>query len=332
MGDERFRGRAGSMLGAARYARRLATTLCVAAVVVSVGLLADDAKAQQRSLSARERALLDAASMEPIEVTLASRVLYHTTETTSSGSGLEAAENSITLRMPAAYVAGVRFGSPNASNRDVPGASLLTLVFWSRSFDPVMPDLVADGLSRQAHTTGPSGVPGVEGSRQARRRANGEYPLQVQIGNNTGSIANQHYNILLRAGLVARVSGQPRRCEFQENAMLGMLVGRSPAGERLFSACNVPSTGMVDARTGRFFDRATFLKRESDGTPKFGVSCAVFTGPDDGVGPSGCEMIGYFGIWPLFIGVPSDRVAEWDETFDRVRDHLARHIIARSDQ
>lgn len=39
----------------------------------------------------------------------------------------------------------------------------------------------------------------------------------------------------------------------------------------------------------------------------------------------------YFGIWPLFLWVPSNRAAEWNDTFLRVRDHLARAVVTRSD-
>ena len=47
--------------------------------------------------------------------------------------------------------------------------------------------------------------------------------------------------------------------------------------------------------------------------------------------PALCELQGHFGVWPLFLWVRSDRAPEWDATFERVRDYLARHTVSRTD-
>ncbi len=289
---------------------------------LDAGLLED-----ARRLPKRTRHLLNAASMEPVAVALAARAIALTGEERGSVQPAPA-DNRITFRVPAAYLAGVSFHNESPYNRDAPGASVLTFLFWNRSFDPVRPDEIADfaacrpGELRPCAAHGPGGGPMV-----ARRRA-GEFPLHVRVWNGASSDEHRRYSIRYWAGVARGVNTlRADPCEFREDAALGMLVGRGPEG--VFSACNLASSGAVIQ--GRRFSRATFLKSEADGTPRFGVRCPVFTGPDDGVGPSPCEMLGFFGVWPLSLSVPSDRTADWNYAFERVQAFLARHTVSRSD-
>ncbi len=285
--------------------------------------------ARSEGLSPGTRALLLTASPESVEITLGSAIL-NVVDETSVGPSFIVADNRLVMRMPAAFVGRVRFNRENPRIQNAPGASALTLSFWSQTLDPVLPDRLADNAVCHLPSRSPCAPLGTDGGRVAGRHAAGEYQLDVVLHTAAGAASNRRYSVLYMAGLAARGMRLPP-CEFREDPVLRMLVGRTPQGQRIFDACNVSSSGMVETRTGRFFDRATFLMREADGTPKFGVRCRVFTGPEDGAGPSPCKLVGYFGIWPMEMTVPSNRVGEWNATFDRVRNFLARHVVSRSD-
>lgn len=285
--------------------------------------------ARSDGLSPETRALLVAASPQPVEITLGSAIL-NVVDETSVGPSFIAADNRLVLRVPAPFVTRVLFSRENPRIQTAPGASALTLSFWSQTFDPVVPDRMADNAACRPPSRRPCAPLGTDGGRVAGRHAAGEYQLNVVLHTAAGAPGNRRYNMLYMAGLATRGMRLPP-CEFREDPVLGMLVGRTPEGQRIFDACNVSSSGMLETRTGRFFDRATFLMREVGGTPKFGVRCRVFTGPEDGVGPSDCELVGYFGIWPMEMVLLSNRVGEWNATFDRVREFLAQHVVSRSD-
>ena len=302
----------------------------VVAGMLALAMAATGAAAWEGSRTARERALVDTASSEPIEVTLASRMLQVVTAT-SVGDHAVPKHNSITFRIPAAYFQGMYFGNEDPRTRDLPGGSSITLLLWSRSFDPVRPDVMADRAECRRGELPPCEAHLREGGREVRRRRSGEFPLQVRIGNSAGSPENREYNILSKVGLATRPSLRPEPCDFREEPAWGMLVGRTPTGDRPGTACNVISSGVINTRTGRFFDRATFLRRAVDGNAKFGVVCPIFVGPDAGITPTDCELTGGFGVWPIFLKVPSDRVADWDEIFDRLRAFLVQHVVSRTD-
>ena len=47
--------------------------------------------------------------------------------------------------------------------------------------------------------------------------------------------------------------------------------------------------------------------------------------------PPPCRMLGFFGAWPVVLYVTGDHPAEWEATFDRLREFLARHTASRAD-
>jgi hypothetical protein len=300
-------------------------TLVVLAVLIlgGIGAWAARGSPPEGHLSAQDRALINAASMEPVQVTLASRVVGMTS-IEHGGVPHLAADNRITLRVPAAFVASVTFRQEAGVNRGAPGVSSVTFWFWSRSFDPVRPDQVADAAACFPRVQRLCGD-----GRMAERRRNGENVITVELLSVPASEAQRRYDLLYAAGVVSGALVSP--CEFHEDPVLGMLVGRVPEGQRIFRACNMGGTPALHTRTGRTFDRATFLMREADGTPRFAVRCRTFAGPDDGAGAFGCEMLGFFGVWPLTISVRSNEASEWNATFLRVHDFLASHTVARTD-
>ena len=114
----------------------------------------------------------------------------------------------------------------------------------------------------------------------------------------------------------------------REDTALAMLVARAPQGVRPRDACGFSGGGAIT--NGRSYRPVNSMKLAPDGTPKFVVRCSVYVAASDDAGPSTCQMQGYFGAWPLFVSVLSDRAPEWDATFERVRDYLTRHTISRT--
>lgn len=305
---------------------RSTTGLLFSATLALCGLAASSLSGAVEATSRAGRALLDAASMEPVEVTLAARTLALTSEDTNGPVPPAPAHNSVTFRVPAAYLAGID------RDRHGPGASMLVFRLWSRSLDPVRPDEVADAAACGPGELQPCAALGPSGGRVAARRRGGEHPLRITLTDGASSEAHRRYNIRLRVGLARGAgSGILEPCDIREDPALGMLVGRAPEGVNPFGACRFGTTVAVH-RDGRRFPPASFMKSGPDGEPKFGVRCREFVAAGDGAPPGGCELVGFFGVWPLFFSVPSDRAAEWDETFERVRAFLARHAVARTDR
>jgi hypothetical protein len=73
------------------------------------------------------------------------------------------------------------------------------------------------------------------------------------------------------------------------------------------------------------------MRLAPDSSPKFIVKCSAYVAAGEDAPPRPCEMLGYYGAWPLFLWVMSDRAAKWDATFERVREYLARHTVSRID-
>ena len=292
-------------------------------------------KVMRPSLHWQTRELIDAASMEPVEIALSTR-LFHTYGGEKNGlpERLVRADNRIVFRLPAAYVTSVqmtRAGELDKAlpgDKNLPGASILGLVFWSRSFDPVRPDRMADyehceRMRRIRKSGGLDCDHGPDGGRTAARYRGGEFPFHVELGAFVGTEADRRFNIHAQAGFGGT---EGKGCIFHEEPTLGMLVGRGPQGQRSSSECRA-NTNHARLRDGRLFSGATFLKQNEDGSPRFGVFCYLFLGPDDNAGSHSCEMRGYFGIWYWEASVPSDRVREWDAVYERLNGFLTQHVI-----
>lgn len=283
-----------------------------------------------RGLSPIVAARIASASAAPVEIALASRVI----EVRSLERGNvppEPSENRVVLRVPAAAVLGVHFGSPNARERP-PGAAGLALEVWSRSFDPVAPDRLADNRTCRFAADNPCAPLGSDGGRMVGRHAGGEYPRRIDISNQASTDAAKHAQLRYLAGMIASpYNARPVPCEFREEPELGMLVGRIPAGQRAGMACNIRFTRWVETRTGRSPELATFLRREPDGSPRFAVVCRAFVEPAEDVRGYPCTIHGYFGIWPLSFDVLGGEVREWDAIFTSVLDFLTQHTVSRTD-
>jgi hypothetical protein len=308
---------------------RFAASLCVAGVVVAIGLLAgatcsraseqpsaEEAARRAGSLDNHARALIDQASETP--VTLGIRAVRRRV----SAGHWQPTDERIVFRLPAGAFSLIDFDDLPRTNQRI------GWTFWSRTLDPVRPDTEAD---RAACV--PTDRDCLAQGRVAARRNADEYVLRVEV---TGVIRTEEnrQRVLwgksgMREGLQMPVHGP---CAYRHDSALDLLATQEPHEASAAMACGL--MGFVGRVTsdGRRYRPANFLKLEPDGTARFVVQCEAYIYDVPDRFASYCELQGYLGIWPLFMWVPSNRAAEWDETFDRVRDHLARHIVARSDQ
>jgi hypothetical protein len=192
----------------------------------------------------------------------------------------------------------------------------------------VRPERVADHEelcrdNRPLHCAAP------ECGRQARRIANGERSLLFDLSNYTSTPERRQYVLGSLAGHDTR-----RRwngpCEVHEDPALGMLVGQAPEGQRA-QACGVFWSPAPHWDTsGRLPRQATFLKREADGSARFVVRCRNWI--EDATRPSttNCQLLAFFGEWPLLMWVPNNRSADWEATYERVVGFLARHLVVQN--
>jgi hypothetical protein len=292
------------------------------ALALLAAMVTLSASAESWRVPPSTRALLDAASPEPVEVTLqAGRVFQGPGEQPNWLPG----DHRIAFRIPAAAVDLMDLA------RGRMGPQRLGLELWSETLDPVRPDRAADRATcRPAESPPCAGLGPGSGRIGARVRAD-EYALRVEVTNAVGTEEHRRRVLRSRAGVApAGPHHQRRPCDVREGPAFGMLVARAPEGMATLSACEFFSSGAV-LRGGTFVAPASFLKLEPDGTPKFSVRCSVYVTAEHAAPPRLCELQGYLGIWPLFLWVRSDRAAEWDATFERVRAFLARHTVSRTD-
>ena len=259
-----------------------------------------DGAAQTRHLSERGAEPITAASTEPVKVALEAGRVF---QIPGSRPNWLPGDHRIVFRVAAAAVVMLDLAEGRKGGQ---GSGFW---LWSETLDPVRP---ADG-----------------GRVGARLRA-GEYALRVEVTNAVG-VSERRERILRSEAGVAPVSPAERErpCDVREDPELGMLVARTPEGVRHFDACGFRTGGAITE--GRSYRPANFMKLAPDGTPKFVVKCSVHVTAADYAPPSACQMQGDFGAWPLFLWVRSDRAPEWDATFERVRDYLARQTVARTD-
>ena len=267
------------------------------------------------TLDGHARALLERASDEP--VTLGIRAVRRRL----SFERLEAADEHIAFRLPAGAFSLIDFDDLLHTNQRI-GWEL-----WHRSLDPVRPDTAADQAACSS-----SNLACLASGRVAARRAAGECVLRVELTGVIGVEEERQRVLWVRSGmrehLFTRTSGP---CAYRDDPVLGLLATAEAHDIRDIRACNLGGLSPHVTPQGRRYLAANFLKLESDGRARFSVRCHahIHSVPDSEA--RYCELQGYLGQWPLFMWVLSNRAAEWDETFLRVRDHLARHVVSRTD-
>jgi len=260
------------------------------------------------------RRLIERGSMEPV-------VLGMRTNRMVQPNGLPLTVDAhISFRFPAAAFNVVDLNGPSQR---------LGVQLWSRTLDPVRPDVDADlaACPRGDEHCRRFGPPN---SRVLARRQAGEYILRVEVTSVLFSEERRHSVLWWGSGMESRVPDRSRGpCSFQYDETIGMLATDRPREQRAASACNIIGYLGPDG-TGRYSPR-NFLKLEPDATPRFVVRCPWYAWEPTTERPWFCELQGYLGIWPLFLWVTSDSATQWNETFLRVRDHLSRHVVGRSD-
>jgi len=270
------------------------------------------------TLSSRTRGLVQGGSDEPVLLGMRTHRRY------LPNQEVERVDEHIVFRLPAHAFNVLDLEDGERTNQR------LGVKLWSRSLDPVRPDIEAD-LAACPPRDSRCRAFGPPGGRVAARRAAGEYVLRVEVTSVLRNAEERRRVLWSRSGMASLTAELHGRCAFRHDPALDMLVTEEPAEVRAARACWLSGFNDTYLPDGRRFRPANFLKLEPDGAPRFVVRCAAYIANAPDVRPVFCEMQGYLGVWPLFVWVLSDRAAEWDETFLRVRDHLARHVVTRSD-
>lgn len=267
------------------------------------------------TLSSATRALIDRATDEPVELGI------RATRRWLSGGRAEPAEEHIVFRLPAAAVSLIDFDDLDQTNQRI------GWTFCSGTLDPVRLDAEADRAA-----CAPTNRDCPAQGRVAARRHAGEYALRVELTGVLRTVADRHRILWglsgMRESVWTRVHGP---CAYRLDPALDLLATEEPMEASAARACRL--SGFVGQVTGdgRRYRPANFLKLEPDGSARLVVRCMAYMHDVPHPMASNCELQGYLGIWPLFLWVPSNRAADWDETFLRVREHLARHVVSRSD-
>lgn len=291
------------------------------AAIILWRIAAPSAETAAEMPSPAARALLDAASMEPVDLALEAG---HVFQVPGSVPNWLPGDHRIAFRVPAAAVSLVDLAEGRM------GSQRLGFELWSETLDPFRADLVPDRTGCRPSELSPCASAGPDGGRVGARYRAGEYPLAVTVTNIVG-VPGRRERILRSDAGVEPISSleRGRPCDVREDPELNMLVARTPEGVSSRQACNFGTGGAVTK--GRHYRSRSFLKLAPDGAPEFAVRCGVYVTAQDDAPPELCEMRAYFGVWPLFLRVRSDRAAEWDATFERVRAYLDQHTVARTD-
>jgi|GEM_PF-2600601 len=267
------------------------------------------------TLSSRTRGLVQGGSDEPVLLGMRTHRRYLPNQV------VERVDEHIVFRFPAAAFSLIDLADGTA------GSNRLGWTFWSRTLDAVRPDTEADRVACE-----PTNRNCLAHGRVSARRSSGEYVLRIEVTSVISTEENRQRILWsqsgMRDGMQTPVHGP---CAYRYDSALDLLATEEPHQASAARACRL--SGFVGRGTadGRLYRPANFLKLEPDGTARFVVRCEAYMhDAPDAIG-SYCELQGYLGVWPLFVWVLSDRAAEWDETFLRVRDHLARHVVTRSD-
>lgn len=222
----------------------------------------------------------------------------------------------ITFTLPAAYVTVIDLKEgPELPQR-------LEFELWSRSFDPVMPDrLQARRECRSDHCrTGAF----------FKRREGGEDDIRVEVNSDIGTPAQKAFALDLMAGLVRTGSNTKLPCVIGYDKALDLVTIDRPSDfPPNGQACNF-SGGAVQTRDGVWRVPRHFAKRNLDGSLRYIVRCNGFS--NENRFRTLCTMHGYFGIWRLNIWVPPNRIAEWNDLYNRVTEFLNQHVVSRTDQ
>ena len=315
--------------GGSRRRRLIAFAAAIVAGPISTSAIARDIVHPDRPSSewaARNAGILDQQTLGLIEqgslepVVLGLRALRRFAENRT-----EAADEHISFRLPAASFSVVDLeDGPRGSNR-------LGWTVFSRTLDPVRLDRDAD-LAACPRDDERCRIIGPPNSGFAERRANGEYILRIEVTSVLFTPEHRQRVLWGKSGMGEHVFlRRGRRCAFRHDELLDMLATEAPPDPVAARACELSGFVGMTTQDGRTFRPANFLKLEPDGSARFVVRCRAYvTAVPGGASAPYCELQGYLGIWPLFLWVPSDRAAEWNETFERARSFLARHTEAHS--
>lgn len=298
--------------------RRVVLAAALAAVVASGLIFADALQTGVRRVLFLTRAdpgtlgLVASVSAEPVDLSLVAQPVA-TGERTGGRAGSPTAPT-LAIRVPAAFVSVIDLKDGAA------GGQRLGFSVWRRGFQPFQPDLLAFRTRRQAKGFSPdAAISDAEDDPYLERLRAGDDELRFEVGNRVAPDAAERDRILLKLTRAdARgADGEPCAVETEERA--GLLVIRPTA---------VPSARscFLDAAAR---NEENALKRGADGRPVFGVLCPG-DGPRGQPGPPRCQMMSFFGQWPLLVWVSRDRPEEWAGLLEQASAFLARHVVTNT--
>ncbi len=267
------------------------------------------------TLSSDTRALVDRAA--DAQVILGIRAARRRV----SAGHWQPADEHIAFHLPAAAFSLLDFDDLARTNQRI------GWTFWSRTLDPVRTDTEADRVS-----CAPTSRDCLAQGQVAARRHAREYALRVELTGVIGTEQDRQRVLWSLSGMGEGIwTPMHGPCAYRHDPTLDLLATEEPHDPQAARACRLSGFVGGETRDGRRYRPATFLKLEPDGTARYVVRCMAYMHDVPDAQARSCELQGYLGIWPLFMWVPSNRAAEWDDTFLRVRHHLARHAVSRSD-
>jgi hypothetical protein len=221
----------------------------------------------------------------------------------------------LSFKIPAAYAAVIDLKEGSG------GSQRLAFEVWSRTFDPIAVDIIAD--RRKCRVGEP--CRSEPGTRVWQRWQAGEASTYIQISNSAGTEMRRNRSL---ADLDSVKGNKP--CKITEDAELGMTVAEAPDGVRPGDACDFIGNPSIRTRDGKSFPPKNFIRRRADGAAGYLVRCQKVSSEPEEQAEIRCRLYLYFGAWPvsvLFFGIaPKD----WDDLSERVRKFLAQHAIERT--
>jgi len=275
----------------------------------------------------RSLGLMQSANMKPVRATLRTDVMMDT-HVPGVYSGLIKGDYRLTFEAPAAYYSGI--GRPSKER----GGQAVSFSFWSKSGDPVAPDVIADRrlCGRDAYAC--------EGSPLRDRQEAGEWQVEVEMFNGVSTIAERRWHTLGQLEIARSIT---EACIVYDDVQLGMTVVTVPEKDyppRVISY--VPMPKFCGGRLGfggdrslyrgdpipRYYPPAIFYKFNDNGELKFRAGCRSFIPAGRELVSTLCTMGIEFGSWTGRVWVSPKYILEWDDAHSQIMTFLKRHVVS----
>ncbi|WNJ90295.1 hypothetical protein [Bosea sp. 685] len=309
----------------------LALSICIAAGVIAFA--ADPLRGaflgaiSGTTTDPRSLGLMRNASMVPVRATLRTDILMDTPPPGGGSNRLTKGDFRLTFEAPAAYYSAI--GKPAAER----GMQAVAFNFWSRTGDPVGPDLIEQSRLCKLHKREALPCPG---DPVAKRHEAGEWEVEVEMFNGVATPAER---FRLRVAQLIRARSITEACTVYDDPQLAMTVVTVPEADypppvdgyvRLPKFCSgiyimYGDRGRYRGEDApRYFPPRVFYKFNEAGEFRFRVSCDAFGSHQI------CWMSVDFGSWSGRVVVQPAKAAEWDAAYSAIMNFLSRHVVART--